>query len=351
MSGMPDGPRRILVVRTSAIGDIVFASGLAAALRERYPAAHVAWLVEEGFEDLLRAHPAVDEVIGWPRRQWRQLWRSRRYGELLRAMRAFRARLREQRFELVLDLQGLLKSGVLARLTGASRRIGLNSREGSRLLMTDLVAGHGHIERIGSEYQHLAQALGLRHEPFAPTLQVPASAEANVVALLAAHGLNPNGYALIAPFTTRAQKHWFDDAWRELAGHLRARLGLTAVMLGAPGDRPHAQRLRADTDAIVDLTGRTGLGEAMGLVRGARVVIGVDTGLTHMGIAFARPTVALFGSTRPYLDAGRADARVIWLGLDCSPCRRHPTCGGAFTCLRRITPPMVMDEVLRALDA
>ena len=351
MSVAPDEPDRILVVRTSAIGDIVFASGLADALRERYPAAHLAWLVEEGLEDLLRAHPAIDEVMSWPRRQWRQLWRSRRYGELMRAVSAFRAGLRAQRFELVLDLQGLLKSAVLARLSGAPRRIGLNSREGSRLLMTDVVAGHGQIERIGSEYQHLAQALGLRHEPFAPALHVPAAAVAKVEALLAAHHLTPGGYALIAPFTTRAQKHWFDDAWRELAGELRTRLGLPAVMLGAAADRPHARRLRAEMESIVDLTGHTGLGEAMGLVRGARVVIGVDTGLTHMGIAFARPTVALFGSTRPYLDTGRADARVIWLGLDCSPCRRHPTCGGAFSCLRRITVSTVMDQVLRALDA
>lgn len=350
MSNSPDSPDRILVVRISAIGDIVFASGLASALRERYPRAHLAWLVEDGLQDLLCAHPAIDEVLAWPRRHWRQLWRSGRYGALLRAVQAFRAQLHAQRFQLVLDLQGLLKSGALAWLSGAPRRVGLNSREGSRLLMTEVVAGHGRIERIGSEYQHLAQALGLRHEPFRPMLHVPAAAEAGADALLAAHGLARGGYVVFAPFTTRAQKHWFDDAWQELARGLEARLGLPVVLLGAPADRTRAQALRSNAEGIVDLTGRTGLGEAMAVVRGARLVIGVDTGLTHMGIALARPTVALFGSTRPYLDTGRDDARVIWLGLACSPCRRHPTCGGAFDCLRQITPAMVMHEVLRVLD-
>ena len=70
-----------------------------------------------------------------------------------------------------------------------------------------------------------------------------------------------------------------------------------------------------------------------------------------MGIAFSTPTVALFGSTRPYLDTGRANAKVIWLGLDCSPCRRRPTCDGAFTCLRDIRPDRVMAEAREVLSA
>jgi heptosyltransferase-1 len=82
-------------------------------------------------------------------------------------------------------------------------------------------------------------------------------------------------------------------------------------------------------------------------VRSAGLLVGVDTGLTHMGIAFSVPTVAIFGSTCPYTKTGRANARVIWLGMHCSPCRRRPTCGGAWTCLRDITPERVLDEVAK----
>jgi heptosyltransferase-1 len=93
----------------------------------------------------------------------------------------------------------------------------------------------------------------------------------------------------------------------------------------------------------LDLTGCTGLGEAAALIAGADLVIGVDTGLAHMGIAFGRPSVLLFGATRPYLDTTRANARVLYQALDCSPCKRRPTCDGAFTCMRRIEVDAVVD--------
>ena len=342
-------PQRILIVRASAIGDIVFASPLAAALRRTYPRAHIAWLVERGLEDLLAGDSSLDALIAWPRSEWRELWRAGRYVALSAAVRAFRAQLRAQRFDLALDLQGLLKSGTLAWMSGAARRIGLNSREGSRLLMSEVVAGHGRIERISSEYLHLAQALHLEEGDFVPGLHVPPGARDSARATLASHGLACGAYVAIAPFTTRAQKHWFDDAWRELAQRIEQELRLPVVMLGGPADRARAQALLAGTHGIVDLVGSTRLGEAMAVVEGARLIIGVDTGLTHMGIGFRRPTVALFGSTRPYLDTCRENAQVIWLGLDCAPCRRHPTCGGAFTCMRRISPEAVLERARLAL--
>ncbi|RTL30285.1 MAG: lipopolysaccharide heptosyltransferase, partial [Rhodocyclaceae bacterium] len=86
-------------------------------------------------------------------------------------------------------------------------------------------------------------------------------------------------------------------------------------------------------------------------IANAALLVGVDTGLTHMGTALARPTVAIFGSTRPYLNTGRPTGSVIWLGLECSPCRRRPTCGGKFTCLRDITPAMVLEQAQAMLAA
>jgi heptosyltransferase-1 len=342
-------PRRILIVRTSAIGDIVFASPLAAALRAAYPDAHIAWLVEAGLEGLIASDPALDEVLTWPKAEWRELWRQRRLLALWRAVGGFRARLRQGDFDLVLDLQGLLKSGLLAWLTGARRRVGLGSREGSPWLMTEVIAKGGDPARISSEYLDLAERLGLPHEPFLPRLFVKDADAAQARAMLAAHGLEPGRYALLAPFTTRPQKHWQESAWPELASALRAELGLPALMLGGRGDLLAAERIAQAGRDIVNLAGATRLAEAAALVQDAALVVGVDTGLTHMGIAFARPTVAIFGSTRPYLETGRANARVIWLGLPCSPCRRRPTCAGRFTCLADISPARVLDEACAVL--
>jgi lipopolysaccharide heptosyltransferase I len=340
---------RILIVRTSAIGDIVFASPIAGVLRAAYPAAHIAWLAEPGLGVLVASDPAVDEVLAWPKAEWQRLWRERRLVALARAVRDFRRELRARHFDIAIDLQGLLKSGVVAWLSGAPRRIGLGSREGSHLLMTEVIPKGGVMEWISSEYRHLAEELGLPAGDFVPTLHADPAAEASALALLAREGLSPGGYAVLAPFTTRPQKHWFEDAWQALAPQVRSQLGLTPVMLGGPADRPAAARIATPETGIVDLTGATGLAEAAALVKHAGLVLGVDTGLTHMGIAFARPTVAIFGSTRPYLDTGRPNARVIWLGLPCSPCRRHPTCGGAFTCLREITAERVVDEARAAM--
>ncbi len=164
-------PGRILLVRLSAIGDILFASPLIAALRRAYPQAHIAWLVQPEYRSLLEHHPDLDQVIVWPLRDWRDLWRRRRLRTLAREAAGLRERLRAERFDLALDLQGLLKSAVPAYLSGARERIGLGTREGGRWLMTRVVFRGGDPERIGSEYLHLAETLGLPVADFAMAVQ------------------------------------------------------------------------------------------------------------------------------------------------------------------------------------
>ena len=343
--------KRLLIVRASAIGDVVFASPFAAAVKRTYPDAHVAWLVEPGIHELLTADPCIDELILWPKGEWKRLWQQKRYFEFFRRIRAFRAELRAKHFDTAIDMQSLLKSGLLTWLSGAPRRIGLGSREGSQWLMTEVVPKGGIERRISSEYLYLAEQLGLDVGEFLPRLCVSAETEAKVQSLLATHGLEPGRYAVFAPFTTRPQKHWFEDAWQALAPRVRDKLGLTPVILGGPADKDAAQRIASAAPGVVSLAGATRLPEAAAIIKHAGLLVGVDTGLTHMGTAFATPTVALFGSTRPYLDTGRTNGKVIWLGLPCSPCRRRPTCNGAFTCLRDITAERVMREARAALAA
>ena len=162
---------------------------------------------------------------------------------------------------------------------------------------------------------------------------------AGAQALIEQHSLAA-GYTVICPFTTRPQKHWIDGHWAELVAHIEQ----PVVMLGGPGDRAHAQRLNtAAGNRLVDLAGQTSLTTAAALIERCELLVGVDTGLTHMGIAFARPTLAIFGSTCPYLDTASANARVLYHPRDCSPCKRNPTCNGAFDCMHAVTP----EEVLR----
>jgi len=342
------GPR-VLVIRLSAIGDVVMASALVPALRASWPDAHVAWLAESAGAELLRHNPRLDEVIVWPRSDWARMWAAGQYRALAGALRGFVRALRERRFELALDTQGLLKSGIWAWLSRAPRRIGLGSREGSQWLMTETLDRRGASRRIGAEYLALAHYLGLEVGGFPMDIPIGAAAASTARERLTAVGV-AGPYAVLCPFTTRAQKHWLEERWADLACRLPHDLGVAAVVLGGPGDREAADRLVAAAGgAARHLVGVTRLDEAAAVISGARLVVGVDTGLTHLGIAEAVPTVALFGSTCPYLDPARPDAVVLYERLPCSPCRRSPTCHGRFDCMRAHTVDTVLAAAARVI--
>lgn len=344
--------KRILIVRLSAIGDVVMASGLIPALRALHPDARIAWLVEPAAAPLLAHNPRLDEVIVWPRGEWQQLWRERRYTELWRRLREFRRALRAQRFDLALDTQGLLKSAVWSWLSGAPQRLSLIGREQSHRLATERVvpppdAGP---RPIGAEYCHLARHLGAPEGSFRLDLAVGAAPRARAHERLAAAGVSAGvRYVTLCPFTTRPQKHWFEDRWQALARRCRD-AGLVPVLLGGPGDRAAAARIASGVPGLVDLAGALKLDETVAAIEGAALLIGVDTGLTHMGTALEVPTVALFGSTCPYRDPRAPRSVVLYEQLDCSPCQRHPTCDGRFDCMRAFEVDRVFAEASRLLE-
>jgi heptosyltransferase-1 len=335
----------ILIVRLSAIGDVILSSALIPVLRNAYPSARLVWLVDDINTGLLIHNPRLDKVIALPRGYWKQLSEQRRYLSLAADVRRVINELHDERFDLALDLQGLLKSGMWARLSGARVRIGLGSREGSQHWMHHVISRDSDIRSPGVEYWLLAQALGLNPGGFPMDIVVPEQIHENMDDKLAATGVH-QPFAVICPFTTRPQKHWFDDRWRELVRCLVEERGLQVLMLGGPDDRSRAKHIADGITGLIDLTGKTALIEAAAVIAKAQALIGVDTGLTHLGIAMKTPTLALFGSTRPYLDAGVDYAKVLYQQLPCSPCRRRPSCDGEFTCMKLHT----VDTVLSAAD-
>ena len=343
-------PSNILLVRLSAIGDIVMASPLIDALHRAYPQARISWLVQPETRDLLSCHAHLHEVIIWPRRDWQALNKAGRWLDLFKAINAFRAELRSRGFDLAIDMQGLLKSGFLTWLSGARERIGLGSREGSGWLMSRVIERGVDSKRIGSEYLHLARQLGLPTDGFEMHIGLSQEDEVFAADLINREGLG-GGYAVICPFTTRPQKHWIEGRWLELTEGLNTALDLPVVMLGGPGDVAAAGRIAGDQPGQpMNQVGVTSLRQAAALIKHSSLLIGVDTGLTHMGIAFSRPTLCLFGSTCPYLDTTHDNARVIYHQLECSPCKRKPTCDGRFDCMRAIAVDEVLQQAGRLLQ-
>jgi len=338
-------PKNILIIRLSAIGDVIMASALIPALRANYPDARINWLVDEANGGLLTGNPRLHRVIVWPRRRWRGMLRQGHYLEWCRELKRLLIALREERFDLVLDIQGLLKSGIWAFLSGGKTRIGLGSREGSQWLMHEVIDRRTEHWTVGSEYLKLVRSLGFEPAHFDMDIVVSESVGKESAALLKSAGVE-QPFAVICPFTTRPQKHWFDDHWVGLSARLAHERGLQVVMLGGPADGKAAKAIASGNPATVNLVGGTSLGQCAAIIASAGLLIGVDTGLTHLGIAMKTPTLALFGPTRPYLDIGTAKAKVLYNRMECSPCHRRPTCNGEFTCMKLHT----VDAVLAATD-
>ena len=344
-------PRSILLIRLSAIGDVVMASPIIKVMRERYPKAYIAWLAQPEVAPLLRENPNLDDIIVFPSNIWGELWRGKNGLKLGRELVQFIRQLRYERFDLAIDLQGLMKSAIWAWLSGASNRIGLQSREGSGFFATEILFKQDLSRKIGAEYRTLAYHLGGRVNDFDIDVVLTENDRQSARRRISSVG-ERCGYAVICPFTTRPQKHWRDEYWRNLISTLKERYSLEVLILGGPGDRQNAEALAAEFDSSVrSVAGKTTLREAAALIEKSTVLIGVDTGLTHLGTGYGVPTVALFGSTCPYLDGDRSTTIVLYKALPCSPCRRKPTCNKEYSCMRALLPQDVIIAIERLLGS
>lgn len=336
---------KILLIKLSSIGDVVLATPVIKVLRKAYPDSHIAWLVEEMSADVVTENPLLDEVIVWPKAEWKRLLKGMRPITVLGKAFYFMRGLRRRRFEMVLDLQGLLKSAVLAYLSGAKERIGLGSREGSRVLMTRVIPPKGNRSRPGSQYREFVRSLGLEPGDFRPFVAVGQKDEAFVADLMRENGIT-GGYAVICPFASKPQKNWIEERWGEVSERLNAEYGMPVVILGGRGDMDSAGRMESlSRGRILNLAGGTTLKQAAAVIKHSSLLIGVDTGLTHMGIAFDVPTVTLFGSTAGYADAKEKNLVAIYKAVECSPCRRSPTCDGDLRCMKAISAEDVLGAV------
>ena len=341
--------KRILIIRPSAIGDIVMASPMIRVLRNAWPDGHIAWLADTSVRGLLDAHPALDEVIYWPKEDWRRMMKTFRLLRLSAEMASFSRDLRKRRFDIALDGQGLLRSRLLAWLSGAGERIGFESQEPGAFLMTRIVSRGPDKSAMSSEYFFLMQTMGLEPGRFEPELALAPRDGIGVEKKLRSAGLFDR-FAVICPFTTRPQKHWPEDRWAVMAQKLKSRWGFPILLLGGPNDTAAARRFQDRIGTgLYDFTGKTSLAEAAAIIERADLVIGVDTGLTHLGTAFKCPTVALFGATCPYLRTPSPKTVVVYNPQTCAPCKRKITCAGRYDCMNTITVDQVLGAVGRAL--
>lgn len=332
-------PASILIVRVSAIGDVLMASPVAQALREAYPDAHIAWVVEPLSAPLVRANPYVDEVIVVETsRRWVDYLHKKQLLPLWREVRSFARDLRARRFDLVLDIHGLLKTGLICSFTRAPRRIGpAKTRECNHWFMTEVTPRHPNPTRLADLPLSLLAPLGIPLTPRRPVLRIPEADRDAARAFLAADGITVERYIACCISSSWPQKDWLWERWAELAELLWERDGLRCVLIGGPERRAEAERIVArSASPLVSAVARTSLLESAALIHDALGVIGVDTGLTYAGMAADVPTVALYGPTCHAWLRNEPRTTVVTHATPCTPCFRHPSCRH-FDCMQAIT--------------
>jgi lipopolysaccharide heptosyltransferase I len=291
-SSSPDPPRRLLLVRLSSLGDIVHALPVAAASRAAFPSAYIAWLVDERWCPLVEQVSGLDAVLSVPRNSWS-------------GVRQEIARLRRERFDCVLDVQGLYKSALLARFSGSSLRVGFDwahAREGPASLFYNLRVSPKYGHRIDKNLA-LAAAIGA---PAASAgsqgralfpLRVPPVAEASVREMLRAQ--NVGEYFMLSPGGGWLSKCWPAERYGELHRRLAARFRCRGVISYGPGERALAESVRAAAGPPEPLLLELDLPQLMAALRGAQFFVGADTGPLHLSVALGTPVIGLYGPTDP----------------------------------------------------
>ncbi|WP_158224762.1 glycosyltransferase family 9 protein [Agaribacterium haliotis] len=321
------------------------ASPLAQVLKQQFPNSHIVWAVQKESAAVLRHNPYIDELFIWDKAHWQDLWKQKKYKQLWSAVKLARKTLRNYKFDLALDLQGLLKSGFFTWISAARQRIGIGSREGSYWFMHKMVSRNvANREQMGADYRYLVNQMGWSDQNWELKVYNTDEAETRAIHLLTEYLEPGEPFAVICPFTTREQKLWPDEYWQQLILRIRGRYHMKTVILGAKHEGNRGQQLARRCGAI-NLAGRTELLEAISLMQKAAVIIGVDNGLTHCSQALPVPSIALFGPSCPYRHSGCENSRVLFMDLNCSPCKRRPSCGGSYDCMKELSPDLVLTEI------
>ncbi|MBF8721033.1 lipopolysaccharide heptosyltransferase I [Pseudomonas guariconensis] len=302
---------RVLIIKTSSLGDVIHTLPAITDAAHAIPGIRFDWVVEEGFAEIPSWHPAVDQVIPVAIRRWRKnLWQTLKSGE----WKAFKQRLRERKYDLVIDAQGLVKSAWLTRYVKApvagldrySAREGWASRFYDRRL--SVAVGQHAVERVRQLFAlalayDLPEGLG-RYGLELDRLQLPPAAP----------------YVVFLHGTTWATKHWPEAYWRELAERLGRRNLQVRLPWGNPAEKARAERI-AQGLKNCEVLPKLNLAGVARVLAAAKACVAVDTGLGHLAAALDVPTISLFGPTNPGLTGAYGRSQVHQASdWPCAPC-------------------------------
>jgi heptosyltransferase I len=369
--------QNILLIKLSAMGDVVQTFPLLNKLRRRYPKARIDWLVTPALAELLRYNPAITDVIEFSRDEWARPWRLTPFASAARLI----AMLRATEYDLVIDLQGQLRSAVFAFASGAPVRIGFDrpraavwnasprkipdeakkhawqgAREGSWLAYTH------HLQLPTLDVHPVQRYLGV--EPMlglddgAPdfSFPIPPEATTRIDALLDYYDIAKAKLIVIAPGTNWDTKQWRSDGFAEVARHF-LRNSCAVALIGSDRERETCEAVARLAPGTVNLAGETTLSELAALIRRASICVTNDSGPMHLAVALDLPVVSIFGPTDPiWAGPYQREGAVLRAELPCSPCylRELSQCPHGHACMQNVSAAAViacMDGILAKLPS
>ena len=361
--------QNILLIKLSALGDVVHTFPVLNKLRARYPKARIDWLATPEIAELLRHHPAISNVIEFSRADWSRPWLPAPYIGAARLI----ATLRFAQYDLVVDLQGQMRSAIFAFASGAPVRIGFDkpypdiwktvtrkipdearqhawqgAREGSYLAYTHHIPLPTLDLHPVDRYLGIAPMLGL--DAGAPdfSFPIPSEAATRIDALLDYYDIGKTAQlAVIAPGTNWGTKQWRSEGFAETARHF-VQKKFAVTLIGSDSERAVCDDVAKLAPGAVNLAGETTLPELAALLRRATICVSNDSGPMHLAVALDRPVVAIFGPTDPvWAGPYRRDGAVLRAELACSPCylRRLSECPNGHACMNDVAVSTVTGRI------
>lgn len=365
----PKKPTKILLVRFSALGDVIQTLPVLSMLRDGFPEAKIGWAIDTELASAVEGHPALDYLHRCSRKAWSQaVLKPQRWAVTVREFRSFVEEVRAVEYDVAIDAQGLFKTALLPFLAGIKRRIGYrNGREFSSIFYTEQYGRRSdyfdpkvfHLEHMAE----LARSIGareLRYGVQPPTIS--AEARARIGALIEGAFSSPAPVVAISPATQWTSKHWPEEYWVELVSRVLTETDLNLVFHGATRDGDLTgrilQRIPQGERAgrIVDLCGKVPVPDMYALQERVQAAVGPDSAPLHIAGAVGVPVlVGIYGPTgyrrtppigSPHIQLLSSEGQ-----LSCQPCHKRECPLGTGECMLRIKPDQVFQALLSGLNA
>jgi len=345
---------KILIVKLSAIGDVIHTLPALNAVRKQYPDAHITWLVEEAAYGVIKGHKALDRIIVSKRKSWIKGITGYSYLDNIREAFSFIKELRDTRYDLILDFQALLKSGVLIGLARGKQKIGydkgMEHQEHSYIFLNERIKPVDMEVHALTRGMILLEAIGIRSSEVEYNIYISDQDRDIANDLLMHCGIKtPELLVAINPMAKWETKLWDNLKFASLTDRLIKQANADVIFTGGQEDSKAIEDIILNMKArAANLAGRTGLKTLAALYEKTSTVVSTDTGPMHLAAAIGTPVVALFGPTAPWRTGPFGlGHKIIRANLECSPCFKRQC--DTINCMKQITVDQVFDAVMAAI--